>query len=523
MKFVTLFDPKSEWNFVGFIPTAVKIGFIIPIATLIGLAVFGVNWGLDFKGGTEIQVKFAQKVEAKAVKELLVGAGFAKNKVQQIGDVEDNELLLRIERITSLTDESAAKIKKTITDDFASLKKGSTFGVETVNVEFEASEGDRITISLPEPVVAGPPKKNKNPRQISGELTALLVNEGGNLPLDGAVLNTLSGKGFDRGAIVAAAKGLGLLVTAPAASQIEPSFSTATALGMKLNAQKAELALLLDQKSGVKLRRSKKKGEEKADINDAISNSQPYKGMIKYTVFFQGISVDVSLALAKAYAGPDWEKCSSAERPTTCPDLRRVDFVDAQVAEGLQTDGLVSVLMALVLILVYVAVRFDLFFSPGAVVALVHDAIGAMALFAFFGLEFDQPSIAALLTVVGYSINNTIVIYDRIRETMPIDTLAPLTMDEVKSYVNKAINDTFSRTVNTSLTTFMAAAALFIFAGGVVQNFAAVLMAGIFLGAFSSTCLAPASYLFFRRTFQNEDSVKETMGPTRDEKFAGVV
>jgi|GEM_PF-81999 len=523
-KFITIFDPKSEWNFVGFIPLATKIGFILPIATLIGLFALGVNWGLDFKGGTEIQVKFDKAVPPAEVRELLVAEGFKKNNVQQYGSDDATELLLRIERITSMTDDNVATIKGALEAEFDALKQGSSLGKDSLKVEFTAKEGDRIFVSLPDPVVAKPVAKNKDATAIDAELTTLLMQADGNKPLDDFALDTMSIKGFDRGAVVAGAQRLNLLVTASTAKRVEPKVDGASA---KMRAYEKQIALLtkiIDGK-GVKLRRTKN-DEGVIGTDDAIKKTgESYRGVVKYLVMFQGISVDIERALAKKYGGAEWEKClgNAKDKPATCPDIRRIDFVDAQVAEGLQTDGLMSVLMALLLILIYVAIRFDLFFAPGAVIALVHDAIGALAIFAFGRLEFDQPSIAALLTVVGYSINNTIVIYDRIRETMPIDTKSPLTQDEVKSYVNKAINDTFSRTVNTSLTTFMAALALFIFAGGVVQNFASVLMVGIVLGAFSSTCLAPASYLFFRNTFQNEDGPKDTLGPSTEEKLRGVV
>ena len=352
----------------------------------------------------------------------------------------------------------------------------------------------------------------------------MLVQADGNKPLDDFALDNMSIKGFDRGAVVAGAQRLNLLVTASAAKRVEPKADGASA---KMRAYERQIALLtkiIDGK-GVKLRRTKN-DEGVVGTEDAIKKTgESYKGVVKYLVMFQGISVDIERALAKKYGGADWEKClgNAKEKPATCPDIRRIDFVDAQVAEGLQTDGLMSVLMALLLILIYVAIRFDLFFAPGAVIALVHDAIGALALFAFGRLEFDQPSIAALLTVVGYSINNTIVIYDRIRETVPTDTKRPLSDDDVASYVNRAINDTFSRTINTSLTTLCASVALAVFAGGVVQNFAIVLSVGIILGALSSTFLAPATYLWFRKNFQNPEQTKAQGGLSREDKARGVV
>jgi preprotein translocase SecF subunit len=321
-------------------------------------------------------------------------------------------------------------------------------------------------------------------------------------------VDALSAQGLDRAVVAAKARELGYTVSAAAPKLVEPIVDDAVALQNALNAQQKLLSDLLDNQSGAKLRRARRAGETESTTEDAVTRSEPYQGMVKYAVQFRGVSVDIEKALR--------DKFGAAE-------IRRVDFVDAQVAKQLQTDGLLAVIYALLLILVYVAIRFDFFFSPGAVIALVHDAIGALLVFSLGRMEFVLPSIAALLTVVGYSINNTIVIYDRIRETVPTDPKKPLTDEDVAGYVNRAINDTFSRTINTSLTTLCASVALAVFAGGVVQNFAIVLSVGIILGALSSTFLAPATYLWFRKSFQNNEPTKTRAGLSREDKARGVV
>ena len=164
--------------------------------------------------------------------------------------------------------------------------------------------------------------------------------------------------------------------------------------------------VVIDGKTGFKLRRTKRKGQEKADYqSDSITRSEPYDSNVrKYVIHFQGITDKIGKALNEKFG---------------CAEARCVEFVDSQVSQQFRTDGALALIYALLAILAYVAFRFDIFFSPGAVVALVHDSLGALALFAFVRIEFDLPSVAALLTVVGYSINNTIVIYDRVREILP--------------------------------------------------------------------------------------------------------
>lgn len=519
MKFFTLFDPKSEWNFVGKIPAALAIAATVPVIFILSTLFLGFPFGLDFTGGTEMQVKFDKSVSDVEVRETLSELGFDKTKVQQFGKSEDNEMLIRIARVSSLTDENINNMKSAIEADFDKIKNGADATPDKIRLEFAAEEGDRVSIWLPEPKPATAGPKSTDANAIGDALTK--IAESINLAdaeaakmhkvLSAGVLAKLSKMGFDRSAVTAAAKAAEWTVTAGSDLTVEPPFAPARAQDQAMKAQSALLAKLLDEKSGVKLRRSKRVGDDEESFDGAVIQSEPYQGMVKYIVNFRGVSGDIERALAA--------KFGSAK-------ILKVDFVDSTAAQQLQTGGVLAVLYALFFILIYVAVRFDFSFGPGAIVALIHDALGALAVFPIFRIEFELASVAAVLTVVGYSINNTIVIYDRIRETMPDESAKRLSDEEVRKNVNRAINDTFSRTVNTTLTTLMASLALFFFAGGTVQNFAAVLSVGIVLGAFSSTFLAPATYLFFRKVLHRpeaEEQAKAKTGLSREDKARGVV
>jgi preprotein translocase SecF subunit len=503
-----LFDPKTPWDFVGKMPIATKIGFALPVISIALLLSVGVNWGIDFAGGTELQVKFSQAVSSNDIRGVLSDAGFEKKQVQQYGGPDDHEMLVRIERLTSMKDADVVKISDLLKGELAALAPGATD--TEVKVDFKAEEGDRINVHLPVPVVSGPAPKKTDAAAIETMLTEKLSAGDEKLPLDDAAIDVFSAAGFDRAAVAAKAKELGFEVTAQADKLREPNYNADIAQDNALRAQERTLASLLDERSGYKLRRTKQDDQAEATTEDAIHRDEPYKGRVKYLVHFEGVSKEIVQALEGKFGEVE---------------LRRVDFVDAKVAEQLRTDGLLAVLLAMLFILIYIAVRFDVFFSPGAVLALLHDSLAALILYPALQLEFDLPSIAALLTVVGYSINNTIVIFDRIREVTPKETKAPLSDGEIKTYVNQAINETFSRTINTTLTTLFASAALFLLAGGVVRNFAAVLSVGILLGAFSSTFLAPASYLFFRKAFTNPEAgpKKKSGGLSREDKARGVV
>jgi preprotein translocase subunit SecF len=166
-------------------------------------------------------------------------------------------------------------------------------------------------------------------------------------------------------------------------------------------------------------------------------------------------------------------------------ELRRVDYVGPQIGEELRDQGGLGMLVALVLVMLYVAVRFQFKFSVGAVMALVHDVIITLGVFSLLRLEFDLTVLAAVLAVVGYSLNDTIVVSDRIRENFrKIRKASP---EEV---INESLSQTLWRTINTSLTTMLVLLALFFFGGELIHNFAIALMIGVGIGTYSSIYVA---------------------------------
>jgi preprotein translocase subunit SecF len=171
-----------------------------------------------------------------------------------------------------------------------------------------------------------------------------------------------------------------------------------------------------------------------------------------------------------------------AETPVT---VRKVDIVGSSVGDELKEDGFLAVLAALVVILIYVAARFEWRFSVGAVASLLHDVIITLGLFSVFQLEFDLTVLAAILALIGYSINDTIVVFDRIREMFR--KLRDATVDET---VNEAITSTLSRTTMTSFTTALTLIVLFMMGGAMIHGFATALLFGIAIGTYSSIYIA---------------------------------
>ncbi len=171
--------------------------------------------------------------------------------------------------------------------------------------------------------------------------------------------------------------------------------------------------------------------------------------------------------------------------------LQRAEFVGAQVGEELREQGGLGLLLALGVVMVYVAFRFQFKFSVGAVIALAHDVIITLGFFSILGWDFDLTVLAALLAVIGYSLNDTIVVYDRVRENFR--KIRKGTSIEI---INTSLNQTLSRTLMTSLTTFMVLLALFVFGGEMIAGFSKALMIGVVVGTYSSIYVANNALLF---------------------------
>ncbi len=175
---------------------------------------------------------------------------------------------------------------------------------------------------------------------------------------------------------------------------------------------------------------------------------------------------------------------------TDAVEVRRVEFVGPQVGEELAEDGGLAMVYALIGILIYVALRFEYRFAIASVLALVHDVVITVGFFSFFRLDFDLTVLAAILAVIGYSLNDTIVVFDRIRESF-----LKMRKAEPLEVINTSINATLGRTIMTSMTTLLVVVALFVFGGEVIHAFATALLIGILVGTYSSIYIAGTAVL----------------------------
>jgi preprotein translocase subunit SecF len=377
-----LIKPNHNFDFVG------KMNLLLGISTflvLLSIAMLPINhfwrghalnYSIDFRGGTEVQVAFADKQEAGKIRDAMESGGFKGADVVAVRDAAfPNTYLLRFGAVSPVSDQKAEELQN---------KLKAKFGAETVR-KFEFSEGgDKVYIRF-------------NKAVEPNDITAVLADAG-------IRNNTVQRYG-------------------------RPEDNT-------------------------------------------------------YEIILVGLDVEVKHALeAKLGAG-------------AVKAIPSVESVGAKAGAELRDDGIKSLLFAIVCIMVYIAVRFDFRYGPGTIASLLHDAILVMGAFAITYREFSLTTIAAILTVIGYSMNDTIVVFDRIRENA--SRLRDKKFDKI---VNTSINETLSRTILTSATVFFVTLAMNIWGTGVIRDFAFAMNVGVIVGTYSSIYVAAPILLWLNERF----------------------
>ncbi|MGM0521929.1 MAG: protein translocase subunit SecF [Pseudomonadota bacterium] len=239
---------------------------------------------------------------------------------------------------------------------------------------------------------------------------------------------------------------------------------------------------------------------------DAIRQLLEEQGFRDVAVQTFGASTEVLIRLQQAFDPDVGERVVGLLRDQgTSVDLVRAEFVGAQVGDQLRDQSGMGMLVALGVVMLYVAFRFQYKFAIGALLALLHDVIIVIGVFALFGIDFDLTVLAAILAVIGYSLNDTIVVYDRIREQIRTSQI-----DDMTQIFNEAINATLSRTLATSGTTLLVLLALLFLGGDMIENFAIALLVGVVVGTFSSIYISGALLLPLKLT-------REDLIPSRKE------
>jgi preprotein translocase subunit SecF len=357
----------TSFDFVGKRRIAVTLSLIANLAVILWSlpAIHGLDFGVDFAGGTEMQVKFDRAVEPGEIRKHIEALGFKDASVQTYGPDSDHSYLVRVGRIALLTQEDVDRV-------IAAVK--ARFPVQG-KPHFSAEVGDKIDF------------------EFSG--------------------------------------------TPPTPAALQAAVESA----------------------GVKVREVR----EEAGLT---------AGSRAFAVLTQGIQDRVERELLARFSGAK-------------PEVLRVEYVGPAVGRELRNQGFKAILYAMALIVVYIGLRFDFRFSPGVIIAIVHDAIITLGYFAFTGREFNLTSVAVILTVVGYSVNDTVVVYDRIRENV-----AKLKGKRLGDIVNLSINETLGRTSLTSFATALSLVGLLVFGVGTIFDFAMAMLIGIVSGTYSTWFIA---------------------------------
>ncbi len=353
------------------------VGFLGLLATLSLVSLFypGPNYGIDFAGGTEVQLQFKGDTAPGEIRNALEEAGYSRPDVISV-EGTDNEYIIRVREVSSLPADQADKIRESL--DFI-------LGEDVVREMKVSPGGDKITL------------------RVSGEVD--------------------------------------------------------------------EQQLLEALEAG---------GAHVRSVNSLAGSRDP-----RYEAQLVGVADELLTSLQKALVD------RAPETPL------RVEWVGPKAGQQLRDAAIQSFLYAIAFIMLYVAFRFDLRFAPGGVIAMFHDALITLGIYVLLQKEVNLTTVAALLTIMGYSINDTIVVYDRIRENM-----VRVRDKSLRELINISTSQTLSRTIITSLTTLLSVGAFFFLGTGVIQDIAFALGIGIVIGTFSSIFIAaPITELMDRRLF----------------------
>lgn len=446
-------SPDINVDFMGARKKAFVVSGLIVSISLLSIAVMGLNQGIDFKGGSAVIVRMdkatGEELTAQRAKlEETIHAMVTKETGDATSQVTVQDFSAGV---TGEVDEDPSnryliymEVTSLITDEkHDEVKKAlqEKFGAET-RIDLPTEGADTYYISF------------KTPSDITSRKDEL-----------GALFADL---GFKR-----------TRVTSDTDRQLDVDFYK-------------QMNLIQEEKRTAKANTIATDSELTFVEWEATKKAPQLVGRTdrRYTVAVQELRAKVEDGMAKEF-GAGFKGVESATS------------VSPSVGRDLLNNGLLAVLYAIIGILLYITLRFDFRFAPGAVVALIHDVIITMGLFSIFQIKFSLPIIAALLTIVGYSLNDTIVVLDRVRETFDAYRGRPLI-----DLLNRAINGTLSRTVLTSFTTLLVIVSVLTLGSGQIRDFALALLIGVIIGTYSSIFIASPLVYYMDAYMERRDSAR---------------
>jgi preprotein translocase SecF subunit len=514
-------DERTKIDFVGNRKKFV-IGSLIAVAASVTVLIVNVfvrgdalNYGIDFKGGTQVQIGFrdVDGLDIGAVRGAMKNLDYKRVSVIKVaagvGAEERNQYIIRMETESSLPEEAVSKLSEEMKSSFMNPETGKTllfrFRVspsgDTVSLQFHDSVEEEkirevfkkvedVDIAETEDAVTRVGRVEKNKWRISLQGIGTRLRQELNEQLKDLVPQTGQDQfvqfGSDKPFSSAALKKIVEAAGYEGDTRVEV-YLTVEASRILVEDQFREFI----KSAGLPI----KKG-----AGGVIPMGEP--GQKRWRLVLAGKPDDLTQGLET-----ELEKAKVASvRSVRINAFGPVEGVESVVAVGgkvgrrLRYDGIMSVLITLGLILVYIGLRFDLKYAPGAVAALAHDVLITTGIFAVAWMEFNLEIIAALLTIVGYSLNDTIVVFDRIREN--VGRLRDRAFPKV---VNTSVNETLSRTVLTSVTTLLVVVVILVLARGIIWDFALALAIGILVGTYSSVFIASPTVIWLHERFETRE------------------
>lgn len=371
---------ESHLDFMGFRRPMVVVSTVLVLVSLVGLMGFRkLNLGIDFAGGTQIIVRFAESPEIDELRGVLAAGGAGDALIQRFGESGANEVLIKMPLVGGEEEGSRDVVVSALDARFGSDRSG-----------FD-------------------------------------LNKGGHLALAGLLTNGDPDDEVRLGA--------------------EEASAHYTEIAARIMEVRRDVGLFSDWSQ-----------------LDSLELSAPVRATLE----------------KETYLGPY--------------SVLGVESVGPQIGSELRTKGMLAVAFSLIGMLAYIWYRFELRFGVGAIVALTHDVVIGLGFYALLGYEFNLTTIAAFLTLVGYSVNDTVIIFDRVRENLRRSRREPLS-----EVINRSLNQTLSRTLLTSGTTILVVGTLYVFGGDVLRGFSFVLLLGIVVGTYSSIFVASPVVLLWER------------------------
>ena len=378
----TRYKPAPNYDFYSKRRVFGMISALLVLATIALMIVPGLNYGIDFAGGSNIAVSFNDEMTDEEIRQAMVTIGIQDASVVKFGGEGQNDFVIQTRSVSAITQEQR---------NIANAAVVEAFG-EGAQIIFDESSPDRLTARLPQ-----------------------------------------------------------------------------SAYGVSDSDDNVEASVYADQAETLVARLDEVL--QAAGLDGA--NSEPWGNPAdrRFVVRVAGMQSMIADAL-------------TAEFGSKFVEITRIETVGPRVGEQLRDDAMKAVIVSMLLILLYVAVRFELRYAPGAVIALIFDVMMVIGVFAVFRIEFDITTIASLLTIVGYSLNDKIVNFDRIRENIQDGALER--GETLEQVVNRSINECLSRTFMTGATTIAALVAIIVLGGPETRSFAIALFLGVVVGIFSS-------------------------------------